>query len=101
MKEKDLTKRIGGLARAKALSDEQKTAIAKKGAIARWGYQVIGKGNFKKDFGLDIDCYVLDDPQKTAVISKRGMGQAIGFSRRGDQPPLSGPGEMLVHAGFL
>lgn len=34
---------------------------------------------------MDIDCFVLDDAQKTAVISKRGMGQAIGLSRRGDR----------------
>lgn len=34
---------------------------------------------------MDIDCFVLDDAQKTTVISKRGMGQAIGLSRRGDR----------------
>jgi DNA-binding CsgD family transcriptional regulator len=27
----------------------------------------------------------LDDPQKTAVVSKRGMGEAIGLSRRGNR----------------
>jgi hypothetical protein len=92
MKEKkDLAKRIGGLARAEALSDEERAAIARKAAIARWGekpFKVIRKGNFKKDFGVDIDCYVLDDPQKTAVISKRGMGLAIGLRKRGDSFPV-------------
>jgi hypothetical protein len=43
------------------------------------------KGNFLADFGIDVDCYVLDDTNKTAVISQRGMGQAIGFSRRGSR----------------
>lgn len=33
----------------------------------------------------EVDCYVLDDPMKTSVISQRGMGQAIGFSRRGSR----------------
>jgi len=43
------------------------------------------KGNFKDDFGIDVDCYVLDDPQKTAVISKRGIGAVLGFSEGGDR----------------
>ena len=34
------------------------------------------RGNFKDDFGIDVDCYVLNDEQKTAVISQRGMGEA-------------------------
>lgn len=43
------------------------------------------KGSLLKDFGVDVDCYVLNDAQKTPVISKRGMGEAIGFSRRGER----------------
>src|SRR6266436_4316861 len=78
----------GGYKRAEVLPPEERTAIAKKGAGARWGIPATHKGNFKEDFGVDVDCYVLDDPLKTAVISQRGMGQAIGFSRRGDR--LSG-----------
>ena len=42
--------------------------------------------NFKEQFGIDVDCYVLDDRLKTAAISKRGMAQALGFSKRGDRP---------------
>src|SRR5262249_28324829 len=37
--------------------------------------------------GIDVDCYVLDDPQKTAVISQRGMGEALGLSSRGNAFP--------------
>lgn len=75
----------GGLVRAEVLSPEERHLIAKKAAVTRWGVQAIRKGNFQEHFGVDVDCYVLSDPQKTAVISKRGMGQAIGFSRRGDR----------------
>jgi len=31
------------------------------------------------EFGIDIDCYVLDDKTKTAVISQRGMAASIGL----------------------
>jgi hypothetical protein len=75
----------GGIVRAEVLSESKRKEIAEKGALARWGVKVFRKGNFKKEFGIDVDCYVLDDRQKTAVISKRGMAQAIGFSKRGDR----------------
>lgn len=77
----------GGLARAKSLSPTERRAIAKKAAEARWGvgvYTESYKGNFENDFGIDVDCYVLDDPLKTAVISQRGMAAAIGLNRRGN-----------------
>src|SRR5688572_8070351 len=77
--------KLGGQKRAEALSDEQKKDIAKKAALARWGAKAIHKGNFEEEFGLDVDCYVLNDAQKTPVISQRGMGPAIGFSRRGSR----------------
>lgn len=38
------------------------------------------KGSFQEDFGIDVDCYVIDDQAKTAVISQRGMGAAIGLT---------------------
>lgn len=59
-----------------------------KAAAARWGktYKTIGEpGSFLHDFGVDVECHVLDDPSKTPVISQRGMGQAMGFSKRGDR----------------
>src|SRR3977135_2537351 len=61
---------------------------ARRPAIAPWGEKTpraTHKGSFKDDFGFDVDCYVLEDATKTAVISQRGMGQAIGFSRRGSR----------------
>lgn len=73
----------GGVARAAKLTPEERTGIAQKAAVARWGNktpQAIRKGNFEDDFGIDVDCYVLNDAQKTAVISQRGMGAALGLS---------------------
>ncbi|GJJ03652.1 hypothetical protein RugamoR64_41900 [Duganella rhizosphaerae] len=81
-KPKDQTKAAGGIARASALSPAEKSAIAKKAATARWGpkpLQATHRGNFQDDFGIDVDCYVLNDEHKTAVISQRGMGSAIGL----------------------
>ncbi|MBS7827012.1 hypothetical protein J7624_07615 [Wohlfahrtiimonas chitiniclastica] len=45
--------------------------------------EVIKKGNFQENFGIDIDCYVLNDKKRTAVISSRGMASAIGFKGKG------------------
>jgi hypothetical protein len=45
------------------------------------------KGNFKEHFGFDVDCYVLDDAKKTAVISQRGMGAALGLGDAGNAFP--------------
>jgi hypothetical protein len=84
---KRIAGQIGGAKRAKVLPPERRAEIASKAANARWGKVVSAshKGNFLADFGVDVDCYVLDDATKTAVISQRGMGQAIGFSRRGSR----------------
>ena len=84
----DVRGRAGGKARAAKLPSEQKKEIAQKGALARWGAKATHRGNFLRDFGIDVDCYVLNDPGKTAVISQSGMGQAIGFSRRGSRLPV-------------
>jgi hypothetical protein len=76
----------GGVARAESLSSEERSLIAKKAAVARWGMkppQATHKGNFQNDFGIDVECYVLNDEQKTAVISQRGMGLAIGLKDGG------------------
>jgi hypothetical protein len=77
----------GGFARAEALTPERRRSIAKQAAVARWGEKPVRashKGNFKEEFGIDVECYVLDDEQKTAVISKSGIGASIGLSRRGN-----------------
>ncbi|MDR2991911.1 MAG: P63C domain-containing protein [Burkholderiaceae bacterium] len=75
----------GGIAAAAKMTDEQKAERAKKGAVARWGLRATHKGNFKNDFGIDVECYVLNDQQKTAVISQRGMAKILGFSEGGDR----------------
>ena len=84
---KDEAKVAAAKARAASLAPEERKAIASRAAAARWGktYKTVGSGNFLFDFGVDVDCHVLDDPGKTAVISQRGMGQAMGFSKRGDR----------------
>jgi hypothetical protein len=75
--------KLGGLRRAEALTDERKAEIAQKAALARWGAKATHRGNFQEEFGIDVDCYVLDDPGKTAVISQRGMGAALGMGASG------------------
>jgi P63C domain len=77
----------GGLARAARLSGEAKREIARKAAMARWGARATHKGNFKEELGIDVDCYVLDDAQKTAVISQSGMARVLGLSPRGNAFP--------------
>lgn len=77
----------GGVARAEALSPMERRAIAKRAAAARWGLQATHKGNFKEDFGIDVECYVLNDDAKTAVISQRGMGAALGMGQGGSRLP--------------
>lgn len=77
MSAKDESKAVGGKARAKALTPAKRSEIAKKAASARWGLSVTHKGNFLATFGIDVDCYVLNDPNKTAVISQRGVGEIL------------------------
>ena len=47
--------------------------------------QATHKGNFKEHFGIDVECYVLDDAKKTAVISQRGMARALCLPSGGGQ----------------
>lgn len=86
----------GGIARAEALSPEERREIAKKAAAARWGFKATHKGTFTKDFGINVDCYVLDDEQKTAVISQRGMGEALGLGEGGSRLPTFIKGEKIA-----
>src|ERR1700757_2592942 len=75
-----------GLARAASLSPEQRAEIARRAAEVRWGPKLLRathKGNFKEKFGIDVECYVLDDIEKTAVVSQTGMARALGLSPRG------------------
>jgi hypothetical protein len=80
----------GGKARAEILSPKERQEIAMKAAAARWGEKPLvatHKGSFKEEFGTDVECYVLNDPQRTAVISQTGMARALGMSPRGSSLP--------------
>lgn len=73
----------GGKALAEKMTPEQRIERAKKGSTARWGekpFRATHRGNFKTEFGMDVDCYVLNDENKTAVISQRGLAVALGYS---------------------
>lgn len=80
-------RKAGGVAAAAKMTPEEKSARAKKAARARHGLKASHRGNFQKDFGIDVECYVIDDDRKTAVISQIGMGSAIGLSSRGNAFP--------------
>jgi hypothetical protein len=87
MTDEPLRGQAGGKARAEVLPADRKQEIARKAALARWGATATHKGNFKEDFGIDVDCYVLNDDAKTAVISQTGMAQTVGLSSRGNSLP--------------
>lgn len=72
----------GGVARAKSLTKTQRSDIAKKAAAARWKgkpYKATHKGNFLDEFGIDAECYVLNDEVKTVVVTKKGLAQLLGI----------------------
>lgn len=97
--QKDQSKVKGGLARAEKLLPEDRRQIAIKAATARWGekeLQATHKGSFHKDFGIDVECYVLNDVHKTAVISQRGMGAALSLGEGGRRLPLFIKGEKIA-----
>ncbi len=57
----------------------------KRTKLAQVNLHATHKGNFEEHFGFDVDCYVLDDEARTAVISSRGMGAALGLGESGGQ----------------
>jgi P63C domain len=80
----------GGAARAAKLTPERRSEIARKAAIARHGDKPLHathRGSFREEFGIDVECYVLDDDNKTAVIHQRGMGEALGLGEGGSRLP--------------
>lgn len=89
MNEEIKGKAKGGLARANALSPERRKEIAEMAAEARWGKPPISikKGNFQENFGINVDCYVLNDEHKTAVITQLGMGEVLGLGSGGSRLP--------------
>lgn len=88
----------GGRAVAKMMTDKQLTSRGKKGAVARWGLKVTHKGNFLEAIGIDVDCYVLNDAEKTAVISQRGMATALGLGEGGRALPRFAEGKTAAKA---
>lgn len=88
----------GGIVTAKKLSSEERKERAKRGAAARWALKATHKGNFNEAIGIDIDCYVLNDPGKTAVISRRGMAAALGLGDGGLALPRFVDGKTVAKA---
>lgn len=76
----------GAVALAEKLGPDGTRLRASKAAAARWKKTLAAthKGNFERQLGLDVECYVLNDPMKTAVISQTGMTKALGLSKRGN-----------------
>ncbi|MBL4810545.1 MAG: P63C domain-containing protein [Phycisphaerales bacterium] len=78
----------GGKARAKSLTPEQRSEIARKGAAARWAGKeddsmpkAICGGTQPLHIGeVDIPCYVLDDERRVIIVSGMltGLGMAVG-----------------------
>lgn len=76
---KDLSRAIGGRARANALTAEERSLIAKRAAAVRWGKisvrEALNEGTLKIA-GNEIQCYVLDD--ETRVLARAAFVRAIG-----------------------
>lgn len=88
----------GGAVAAANMTVEQRSLRGKKGAAARWTLKATHKGNFKDAFGIDVECYVLNDLPKTAVISQRGMGAALGLDDSGRALPRFAEGKKVASA---
>ncbi|KVU82964.1 hypothetical protein WK75_30285 [Burkholderia ubonensis] len=85
----------GGVARAEKLPQSRRSEIARAAALARHGLRATHRGSFREEFGIDVECYVLNDAQKTAVISQRGMGEAIGLGVSGSRLPSFLQGKII------
>src|SRR5258708_14986074 len=73
----------GGFARAEALSPQERTEIAKKGAMARWGDKMprATHAGVVDIGGLKIPVFVLEDG--TRLITQRGLQTTIGMGTGG------------------
>jgi hypothetical protein len=74
----------GGIARAKSLTPEQRSAIAREAAQRRWGVDALPAiaGSADRPLtigGIDIECYVLEDG--TRVITQASFMKAMGRTR--------------------
>src|SRR3989442_14683324 len=73
----DSIQSMGGKARAEALSDEEKSAIAKKAAEARWNVPRATHMGTIALVGRALPCYVLEDGRR--MLSQRGLQTSIGL----------------------
>jgi len=99
--EKQKAGKIGGARRAEILPADRRAEIAREAALKRWGDRTpraTHKGNFKEELGLDVECYVLDDAAKTAVISQTGMARALGLPSAGGAFPRFFTGKAVASA---
>ncbi|MGD9913861.1 MAG: P63C domain-containing protein [Rhizobiaceae bacterium] len=80
---KDESKVAGGVARAKALTPTERSAIAKKAAASRWAGDIpkATHDGVIKLGDLEVECAVLDNGKR--VISERAMTRAFGGKRGG------------------
>jgi hypothetical protein len=88
----DSIQSMGGKARDAALSDEQKSAIAKKAAEARWGLPRVICGTPDRPLRIGdatIPCYVLEGERRVlvqgAIISAMGMARGSSSKGGGDR----------------
>lgn len=67
----------GGIARDKALTSEEKSEIAKRGAMTRWdkAYPTVLLGGKLTLGGIDVVCYVTDEGER--LIAGRGMQDVL------------------------
>ena len=79
---------LGGIERAKSLSEQERQDIAKRAAKARWGklsdpgYVPQASHQGQLPIGEEkLDCYVLEDRRR--LFHKRGMAKAIGLKSSG------------------
>jgi hypothetical protein len=90
----------GGIVRAKKLSAEQRSTIAKKAAMERWSDElpvaVCGSPDRPLRIGnVELQCYVLDN--ETRVLTQAGFLEALGrhpkanVKRRGENPEGQAP----------
>ncbi|HZM02698.1 MAG TPA: P63C domain-containing protein [Candidatus Saccharimonadales bacterium] len=77
----DSIQSMGGKARAEALNADQRAAIAKKAAAARWAIPKATHFGELEILGIKLPCYVLEDGRR--VLSQRGLQSSIGLGTGG------------------
>lgn len=96
----------GGLARAKVLTPERRSEIARAAVEARWsreGHIMPVQATYGapdrplRIGGIEIPCYVLADGRR--VLAQRGMQAGIGMSRSGGKPGARRLAQFLASLG--